>query len=141
MLDELFSGKPKKCETGEAFNLLQELESNTSDELLRQRTHFRIRIKSPLILLPGNASDSLKFKLKGTTGDLSQGGCQALFPMPVIAGDLYRLVFDRDTLDLPMAFAQCMRCRLLRENAFEVGFRFFTPVTLPKSLVAMVESN
>jgi hypothetical protein len=57
--------------------------------------------------------------------------------MPVIAGDIYRLVFDRETLDLPMTFAQCMRCRQLRENAFEVGFRFFVPVTLPKSLVSM----
>lgn len=140
MLDDLFNSEQKQAQ-GDAFNMLQELEINTSEELLRQRTHFRIRIKSQLILLPGNASDQLKFKLQGTTGDLSQGGCQALFPMPVIAGDLYRLVFDRKTLDLPVTFAQCMRCRVLRENAFEVGFRFFVPITLPKSLVAMASAD
>lgn len=137
MLDELFGDSSTKANVSEAYNMLEELESNTSDELLRKRTHFRIRIKSTVILLPGNASDHLKFKLQGTTGDLSQGGCQALFPMPVTAGDVYRLVFDRQTLDLPMTFAQCMRCQQLRDNAFEAGFRFFAPVTLPKSLVAM----
>lgn len=141
MLDELFGAQPAKPEPGDAFNLLQELESNTSDELLRQRTHFRIRIKSTLILLPGNASDAQKFRYQGMTGDLSQGGCQALFPMPAVAGDIYRLVFDRQTLDLPMTFAQCMRCRLLRENAFEVGFRFFVPIVLPKSLVSVADTN
>ena len=58
----------------QAHSLLQELERNRTEEIRRQRTHFRIAIKASVILQPGNASDRLAMKMKGVTGDLSQGG-------------------------------------------------------------------
>lgn len=115
-----------------AFDLLQELEQSTSDEMRRQRTHFRLQVKTQVIIQPGNVSDRLKFKMQGTTGDLSEGGCRVLFPLPVRVGDIYQLEFDRKQLDLPLTFARCVRCQLLREDAFEAGFAFFTPITLPE---------
>ena len=118
-------------EAGDAFDLLQELEQNTPEEIRRQRAHFRLAVKIKVTLLPGNASELLKFRVQGVTGDVSEGGCKALFPTPVRVGDVYRLEFDRPSMDLPLTFARCMRCVMLREDAFEAGFRFFTPIELP----------
>jgi len=122
----------KKLNSDEAFDLLQELERNTSDDLRQQRAHFRLAVKANVILQPGNAGELLKFKIKGVTGDVSASGCSALFPVPVHVGNIYRLTFDRGTLDLPLTFARCVRCRLVREDAFEAGFAFFRNVCLPQ---------
>lgn len=129
------SGSPERGGAGEAFDLLSELERNTPDELRRQRAKFRVAVKARVILQPGNASEQHKLKLQGVTGDLSEGGCRTLFPLPVTVGDIYRLTFDRATIDLPATFARCVRCYMIRDDAFEVGFRFFNPVTLPEGLV------
>jgi len=118
-----------------AFAVLKELKRNTPDEIRRQRAHFRLSIKAPVILQPGNASEMMSFKVKGMTGDISEGGCSALFPIPARVGDIYRLEFDRRTLDLPLTFARCVRSRLVREDAFEAGFAFFCRITLPERVV------
>jgi len=123
-----------------AFDLLRELERNTPEELRRQRAHFRITIKCKVVLLPGSVSERAPFKQQGVTGDLSEGGCKALFPLPVRVGDVYRLEFERKTLDLPLTFARCVRCHLLREDAYEAGFQFFTPVSLPENVHVSQES-
>ena len=120
----------------DALSILQELERNTTDEIRRQRAHFRMTTKAGVTLQPGNASDLLSFKVKGMCGDISEGGCCILFPIPVGVGDIYRLQFDRAALDLPLTFARCVRSRLVREDAFEAGFSFFTPVCLPATLAA-----
>lgn len=116
----------------DAFAVLQDLERNTPDQIRRQRAHFRLALKAAVILQPGSASQLTNLKVKGATGDISQGGCSALFPVPVQVGDVYRLQFDRSVLDLPLTFARCVRCRLVREDAFEAGFAFFIPVSLPE---------
>ncbi len=127
------SGQPQDLLDGnEAFELLQELEQNTPEEIRARRKHFRIEIKAAVTLQPGNASDMLKLRMQGVTGDLSEGGCRALFPLPVRVGDIYRLEFDPAQLPLPLTFARCVRCLLLREGAYEAGFMFFSPVALPR---------
>ena len=120
----------------EAHRLLLELESNTTEEIRRQRVHFRLSVKVAVILQAGNASELLDFKVKGVTGDISEGGCSSLFPIPIKVGDIYRLQFDRKTLDVSLTFARCVRCRLVREDAFEAGFAFFKPITIPEQLSA-----
>ncbi len=125
---------PAAPDSDGAFDLLKELERNKSDDIRRQRSHFRVAIKAKVTLQPANASQMLDFRLQGTTGDVSEGGCQLLFPMPVNVGDVYRLAFDRGELDLPLTFARCVRCRLLREDAFEAGFTFFAPISMPANL-------
>jgi hypothetical protein len=138
MFDDFEKGKDV-LDKDEAFNLLQELERNTSDEIRRQRRHFRLLIKAGVVLQSGNASELLDYKIKGVTGDISEGGCSVLFPIPVHVGDVYRLTFDRKVVELPLTFARCLRCRLVREDAYEAGFTFFTPITLPESLYAKAE--
>lgn len=130
-----------KLDKDEAFQLLQELESNTTDEIRRQRAHYRLPIKAGVILQAGNASELLSFKVKGVTGDISEGGCSALFPIPARVGDIYRLQFDRQALNLPLIFARCVRCRLVREDAFEAGFTYFKPIGLPENLTVQSASE
>jgi len=120
----------------DAHSLLHELEQNTPAQIRRQRAHFRLAVKAAVLLHPGSASDVTGVKVRGATGDISAGGCSALFPVPVGVGDVYRLEFDRTALDLPLTFARCVRCRLVREDAYEAGFSFFSPVTLPESAKA-----
>jgi hypothetical protein len=138
MFDEF--EKPKEVlDKDEAFNLLQELERNTSEEIRRQRRHFRLIVKAGVVLQSANASELLEYKIKGVTGDISEGGCSVLFPIPVQVGDVYRLAFDRKVVELPLTFARCLRCRLVREDAYEAGFTFFTPISLPESLCASAD--
>lgn len=125
----------------DAFDLLQDIGRNTPAEIQKQRTHFRVAIKAEIVLQPGNASELLDYKLKGTTGDISEGGLSALFPLPTSVGDVYRLQCNRAQLNLPLTFARCVRCRLIREDAFESGFTFFTPISLPESVQSGVRST
>ena len=101
----------------------------------KQRLHARITVKVGITLQPGNVSDRMKLKMQGVTSDVSQGGCMALFPLPCRVGDVYQLSFDKTTLDVPVTFARCVRCRLIREDAFEAGFSFFRPISLPGQLL------
>ena len=125
----------------DAFGVLRDLERNTPEEIRRQRAHFRLAIKAGLVLQPGNVSEMTSFKVKGVTGDISEGGCSALFPIPLRVGDVYRLQLDRQALDLPLMFARCVRCRLIREDAFEAGFAFFAPICLPENVACGTGSS
>ena len=49
-------------------------------------------------------------------------------------GDVYRLEFDRSEFDLPVTFVLCRRCLLLRDDAYEAGFSFFAPISLPANV-------
>lgn len=114
----------------ESFALLEELEANKSDAIRQLRADKRVSIKAKVLIQPGNSGDLHRMKIQGVTGDVSRRGCLVLVPGPLLVGDVYRLTFDRAALDLPMVFARCLRCRLIREEAFESGFSFFSPIEL-----------
>ena len=117
-----------------SLEALSELERNTPDAVKQQRAHERVSIRCKVVAEPGNASDRLSMKVQGLTGDLSTGGCQVLFPVPVGVGDLYRLSFDRSMVDTAPIYVRCMRCRVVRDDAYEVGFLFFQPMDLEAAL-------
>ena len=73
------------------FDILQELEQQTDEQIRRLRMHERLSLKAKVILQSGNSSALLDYKVQGMMGDISEGGCRAMFPIPVIAGDVYRL--------------------------------------------------
>lgn len=112
------------------LELLSEIEAQNPRNVALQRIHERVSLRTRIILRPGNASQIRDLKLQGMTGDLSEGGCRALFPVPVLVGDIYRLEFDLDWLETPLAFARCLRCKMIREDVFETGFKFFNPIDL-----------
>jgi hypothetical protein len=117
-------------DSDEAFDLMKDLESQTSDEVRRQRSNQRLTLKAAVIIQPGNATDAFKLKAQGVLGDISTGGCRVMSPIPLHVGDIYRLRFESDELDLPLTFARCLRCRLVHDDAFETGLTFFQPVDL-----------
>ena len=116
------------------FNVLQDIESQTNDNIKQQRSSDRITVKSKIILQSANSSDYMSAKIQGVSGDISSGGCSAMFPVPMNVGDVYRLNFDKSLLDVPMVFARCMRCKLISEDAFEVGFSFFNSIQLSEDV-------
>ena len=113
-----------------SFDTLVDIEKHSSDESRQQREHERIAVKAKVILQPGNSSEFLSFKVQGVLGNISAGGCQAMFPVPIQVGDVYRLHFAEKTLGLSMLFVRCVRCRVMSEDAYEAGFSFFGPITL-----------
>ncbi len=113
---------------------LADFERNTADSVKRARSSTRLRVKSKVIAQSGNSGDRLKFKIQGVTGDVSAGGCQILFPIPLRVGDIYWLTFDKTELDIDSVFARCLRCRLIREDAYEAGFKFFEPIDLSNAV-------
>lgn len=122
-------------ELDQTLQLLQELERNKPDELRSQRMHVRRQIAAPVTIRPANSSCRAQNEVHGSTVDLSEGGCQIVSPQPCGVGDVYFLDFDQNTLDLPKVFARCLRCRLINEESFEVGFSFFKPIALPRQLL------
>lgn len=119
-----------------SLEALSELEKNTPDAVKGLRAHERLSIRSKVVAEPGNASDRLSMKVQGVTGDLSASGCQVLFPLPLGVGDIYRISFDRTQVDVAPVFARCMRCRVVRDDAYEAGFAFFTSLDLAAAVHA-----
>ncbi len=114
----------------EALEAMTEIEQNTPQQIKRMRSSARIAVRAKVVAQPANSSQRNGFQTQGVLGDISRGGCQILFSDPILVGDIYRLSFDRSLLDLEPLFARCLRCRLVRENAFEAGFSFFHPIDL-----------
>lgn len=132
---ERFDDQTISEDLDQTLQLLQELERNKPEELRKQRMHVRRQVTASVVIRHANSSARADWELHGSTVDLSEGGCQIVAANACHVGDVYFLDFDEVTLDLPKVFARCLRCRLVREDSFEVGFCFFTPIVLPSQLL------
>jgi hypothetical protein len=84
-----------------------------------------------LIIRPSNSSQRRETSIRGYCKNLSQSGCGVVTDSAPRVGDLYRFEMPSDTTHpVHGAHARCVRCHLLDEEAFEVGFSFLTPVEL-----------
>lgn len=119
----------------DALDALAALETNTNAAILAQRSSQRLEIQTKLVVRPGNASQRHEFSIPGVTADISAGGCMVLLPRPIMTGDIFWLTFDDSILRLGSLLARCLRCRLVREDAFEVGFRFLNDVDLQAAIL------
>ena len=63
-----------------------------------------------------------------------------LLPRPVMVGDMYWMTFDDRQVRFGSLFARCLRCRLVREDTFETGFRFMHDIDLKSGLFAQQET-
>ena len=115
---------------GVDIELLKDLERQNLEAIRHQRKHARFEVSVPVLLKPGNASAPPTDAFRGTSKDLSEGGCMIQFPRPVYVGDVFRLTFEDEALDVPEVFARSRRCIMIREGVFEVGFSFFNPISL-----------
>ena len=114
----------------DATEALADIEKGTPQQIKKKRSHARLAVRAKAFAQPANTSERNRFRLQGVLGDISRGGCLMLLPEPLLVGDIYRLSFERGELDLDPLFARCLRCRLVREDAYEAGFSFFYPVDL-----------
>lgn len=109
---------------------LGDLESQTATDSSR-RGNNRISLNCAARLLPGNVSDrSVKPNVDGTCRDISTGGCRVVLKSSLIVGDLY-LMQLATSAGIDPVFARCVRCHMIREDAFECGLEFLNPVALP----------
>ncbi len=124
----------EQSSAADALDSINELERNTSNEIKRKREHERVQTRCKVLVRPGNSSKRTKQSIHAISGDISAGGCFLLSPCPLLVGDVYWLAFDTSVAAIDPVFARCVRCRLIREDAFEAGFRFFTEIALPRSM-------
>ena len=121
-----------------ALHALQDLEKNKPDSIKQSRRSERLRIKVPVVARPGDSGRRTSFSADGITADMSAGGCQILFPVPVYVGHFYQLTFEKGRLPFDSLIARCLRCRLIREDAYEAGMSFLDKVNLNEVTEASV---
>ena len=110
---------------------LEALQSNNKQNIQASRRHAsRVDVNRPISLLPGNASDRDGTSYSGTCRDLSNQGCRLIMDRPLTVGDIYLVRLDDEQIQLDPSFARCIRCHMLREETFECGLSFLSPVTM-----------
>lgn len=102
---------------------LEELCKTTSGE--SQRATARRAINTPVVVKPGNATQRNQFARSGRLRDLSDTGCGVICEQPLMVGDIFLLEIKNEDLGLSEVFARCIRCRMVAEQKFEHGFKFF----------------
>ena len=112
------------------FDLVSDLERQSADNIRKLRAHERIELRLGVVVRPGNSSEVARFAARGKSVDISEGGMCVLLPTPLTPGDIYRVEFEDDDVDLPLVFARCLRSRFVREGTFEAGVSFFNKVPL-----------
>ncbi len=118
----------------DALEALNELENNTDQAILAQRSSERIDVRTRVVIRPANSSERTAMTVEAMTADISDGGCRVLTSTPLMAGDVFWLAFDDAQLCLGSLFGRCMRCRMVQEDAFEVGFRFLNAIDLKNAV-------
>ena len=114
----------------EAMDALSELEKNTSQAITALRSSQRVDIRTKVWIQPGNSSLRSTFVMEGLTADISNGGCMILTPRPLMVGDIFWMRFSDDEICINPLLVRCLRCRLVREDAFEIGIRFLSNIDL-----------
>ncbi len=114
----------------DALAALGDLEANNSQAILKQRSSERMVIRTRVRLQPGNSSQRHTDAIDGLTGDISNGGTLVLLPRPVLAGDTFWVTFSNEHVSIGSLLARCTRCRMVREDTFEIGLRFFHDIDL-----------
>ncbi len=116
----------------EVNELLEALESENPDGLGDLRSGDRLRRRGRVEVSGTHDDHPERPTVPAMLEDVSRNGCRLTSPIPLQVGDVFRIAFDREELDLPLAFGRCTRCRLIREDSFDVGLEFFGPIELPE---------
>ena len=131
MFNELEEDHFKLSDSLEAFN---ELEKCTDRAILSQRANERIEVRAKVLIRPANPSQQHQNCIESVTADISSSGCMLLAPRAILPGDLFHLTFFDSLRRINPQFARCLRCRMIQEDAYEIGIRFLQNVPLRESL-------
>ena len=130
MVGERLSQAESNTATMEA---VKSLKSNNTEAIKAQRKHRRFEIRTKVILHPGDCVERGTLQWTGECHDISKGGCRILTQKPLELGSIYWIQFKpSEDVKLDPVFARCVRGQLLRENAFDFGMCFLTPIELPE---------
>lgn len=112
------------------LDAIGELEQNTKSRIQTRRGNNRVELNCDVVVLPGNVSDRGTVKFEGSCRDISPPGCRLILNHPITVGDIYLVSFQTSPKALDPMFGRCVRCHMIREDAFEVGLSFFAPISL-----------
>ena len=116
----------------ETLEAVKSLQTASEEAVAAQRRHRRFEIRTKVIVHPSDTIDRGDLQWLGECHDISKGGCCLLTQKPLQLGSVYWVQFQPTEVKLDPVFARCVRGRLLRENAFEFGMCFLTPIDLPQ---------
>lgn len=111
----------------DAVERLSELSQNTPEDIAAMRASSRYSTECAIVVHPANVAER-GAGLAGTTADVSEGGCRVVVGRPLRPGDVIVIAFDRNTLDIPDAFGQVVRCQMFQDDSFEAGIRFLRSI-------------
>ncbi len=113
------------------LSAIEELAISTKQNVeSSRRGNDRMELNSPVELVPGNVSGRDGKSHSGSCRDISNRGCRLVLTKPLIVGDIYLMSVSNEQLGLDPTFGRCVRCHMIREDAFEVGLNFLSPVSL-----------
>ena len=115
-------------DTEELLQAITELQQNVKENIQRSD---RFAAECGVAVTSGNISDRDEEPSIGVCHDVSADGCRVVLDAPLTVGDIFLVQFDKRTLNMDPAFSRCVRCIMLREDKFECGFSFFSPVSIP----------
>ncbi len=119
-----------------ALAALEQLEQSSHDRYVQMRSSDRVDFQTKVWIRPGNSGDRHLTVIEGVTTDISDGGCRALLVHPALPGNVYFVEFDQERISVEPVLVRCLRCRLVREDSFDVSFRFFSSIDLSEIIVS-----
>ncbi len=123
-------GNRQRPDPDESINVLEELALNQPKKTMEIQCVNEVEVKATVWVEPGNFGDRDGHKHVGMSSRISEESLVTVFQAPLRVGDVYRVTFDKELLDLAPCYAQCWRCHLVNEEAFESTLVFFEPVNL-----------
>jgi c-di-GMP-binding flagellar brake protein YcgR len=115
----------------EQLEFLTKLEEQIHQELKDLREFERMEICAGVALSPADSSRAMEPVIAGRTLNLSRGGCMVEVTTAPSVGDHYRVAIVGFRADPLFSFARCVRVVLKKDETFEAGFRFFSPIEIP----------
>ena len=111
------------------LSAIEDLAKNTKQNVQSRRSNDRMTLNAPTVLVPGNVSGRDGRTYNGSCRDISNRGCRLILTQPLIVGDIYLMNVQNEELGFDPSFGRCVRCHMIREDAFEVGINFLSPVS------------
>lgn len=117
-------------ESSDAIEALKQLEVSSQSAVVQKRSNSRVTLEIGVTIQRGDSSRRGELTLSASSSDLSTTGCRLLAPTPILPGDVYWLTFANNAAGISKVMARCIRCHMIREEAFEIGLSFFDEIDL-----------
>ncbi len=119
------------------LSAIDQLARNNRTQVVKsRRIKNRVELNCGVSVKPANASDRGTFRIAGRCRDVSPTGGRLVLDRPMAVGDIYLVNFEGEQFRLDPTFVRCMRCHLIREDSFECGVSFLSPVDLEAAIAA-----